>query len=160
MILCIDPGVNYFGWCFGKSPASAPMYGTMHGAFSLSEIELLPKDTRLVLVEMPRIYPKASGAPNRAARADPNDIVELARAVGVIQGTCQTLGIPIQLVAPRDWKGSKPKEVMTAQIKTRFNEVFKRPLKADSHATDAVGMWLNHFDLLNIKSYPRGLGKE
>lgn len=93
-ILAIDPGVHRHAWALiGK------------GLLDCGIGERFPRDINRVVIEMPRIYPKAR------SKVPPNDIVDLAYAAGVAVGgiIAGDPNVKVQVVTPREWKGTIPK---------------------------------------------------
>lgn len=95
-----------------------------------------------VVCEVPVVYPQQRGV-------DPNDLIALAVVVG---GTGAR-----ELVRPREWKGTVPKDAMTARIvalateRGEFARVTLPPQKTLAHNVwDAVG--IGYWQLGSLKS--------
>ena len=89
-VLAIDPGVHAHAWAlFGQ------------GLLDCGYGDRFPRDVDRLVIEMPRIYPRSR------SKGDPNDLVALAYAAGMVVGN---LGVKTQIVEPRTWKGTVPKE--------------------------------------------------
>lgn len=107
-------------------------------------------------IEFPRIYPAAS------QKGDQNDLLQLARVVGGIQEAALARGLVVELIYPRDWKGTLDADEMTLRIQGRLTpaEVARVHLptaKSLAHNVwDAVGIALHAVDRLQPrKVFPR-----
>lgn len=86
--------------------------------------------------------------------ARPGDIVNLARACGVILGVVQqkvNVGTPIYMPAPNKWKGSIPKAVFLERILERVGldrKNFGRTKDQQEHSIEATGLALYGLDKL------------
>jgi hypothetical protein len=94
------------------------------------------------VIEMPRWYP-------REHEIDINDILDLACLVGRLQGRLEEKGVDVELVYPRTWKGTVPKDihnkrVLAALSKEELAKLPKRPRAKDydHNMLDAVGIGL------------------
>jgi hypothetical protein len=135
-LLAIDPG-RQAGWALFKSRKLA-------GA-GVWQSNIVPKGKGLldlVVVEAPRWYP-------REHRIDVNDLLDLSIAVGKIEGMMEERGVPVEIVYPRTWKGSVPKEihnrrVLAALTPQELGLLPKRPRARDfdHNVIDAVGIGL------------------
>ena len=95
-----------------------------------------------VVVEMPVYYPQNN-------KADVNDLLRLAFAAGALSHVvaCKTA---VELVPPREWKGTVKKEVMNNRVFYRLCEIEQDvvtkscPTKVKRHnVLDAVGIGLH-----------------
>jgi hypothetical protein len=94
------------------------------------------------VIEMPRWYP-------REHEIDVNDLLDLACLVGRLQGRLEEKGVDVELVYPRTWKGTVPKDihnkrVLAALSKEELALLPKRPRAKDfdHNLLDAVGIGL------------------
>jgi hypothetical protein len=134
-VLGIDPGLNACGiaWCRGEvwnTLTVRPRATELHHILReiVAQVPAGPWD--LVVQERPQIYT------NRKAKGDPNDMIPLAMLVGAIVLAVQPA--PVLLPWPRQWKGTVPKDIHHARLRTRLPGI-----KACSKdAMDAVGLVL------------------
>lgn len=140
-ILAFDPG-NTTGWATfyaGKLfQARAEPY---EDVFAVPP-SAVPPD--VVLIEIPRVYP-------RGGKGDQNDLIDLAIRVGELRGLYRTRGLAVELVAPRTWKGTVPKDIHNLRVLARLsgNELSVLPRRSaraktlyDHNCLDAVGLGL------------------
>lgn len=95
----------------------------------------------VVFIEMPRWYPRD--------QKDVNDLLDLSVVVGEIKRFYEALGCIVELVWPRTWKGTAPKEITNARtvrslLPAELALLPKSPRakKYDHNMLDAVGMGL------------------
>jgi hypothetical protein len=129
--VAIDPGKHQCG-------VAKFIDGTLAVAYLIKPNELSlweSKYTRLV-VEIPRIYPIAR------QKGDQNDLIEVAFAAG----KCSAFFQEVKKLYPRDWKGTMPKEKMTARIESRLSPTELAQVLTKGalrhNALDAVGIGL------------------
>lgn len=96
----------------------------------------------LVIIENPRWYP-------REKKIDVNDLLDLAEMVGRLHQHYLQRLCKVELVWPRTWKGTRPKDVHHRQIMKvlGMKEVERMPKtprskKYDPNMLDAVGLGL------------------
>lgn len=101
---------------------------------------ILAQET-LVLVELPRWYPHD--------HKDVNDLLDLCVLVGEVKRFYEAQSCVVELVFPRTWKGTQPKDVCGRRVLASLTpeEVAllpKRPRAKDfdNNMTDAVGLGL------------------
>lgn len=94
-----------------------------------------------VIGEMPQRYPHDP--------VNPQDLITLAYRLGLVLGPLLMAGVPVELVMPRDWKGTIDKvrhhPRIVGKLRPAEREVYERarkPLgeKARGDMTDAVGL--------------------
>jgi Holliday junction resolvasome RuvABC endonuclease subunit len=78
------------------------------------------------------------GAKARMVSKEGN-IIKLSIMVGMIYRVCCELGIPVEFVPVRSWKGQLPKEVVARRIAEKLNVAIDL---YPSHSNDAVGIGL------------------
>jgi hypothetical protein len=106
-----------------------------------------PRVTQIVLIELPRWYP-------REHKIDVNDLLDLAVVVGEIRNQ-YLYCLEVELVFPRTWKGTVPKKIMSQRILDAFTseEVARLPRRPragkktdasayDDNILDAAGQGL------------------
>lgn len=96
----------------------------------------------LVVAEVPRWYPYKN-------KGDVNDLIDLAVGVGEVKGLFEDRGVIVDLVYPRTWKGTVPKEIHNERVLEALSEKEKKLLpkkprarKYDHNALDAAGIGL------------------
>lgn len=94
---------------------------------------------RAAVIEFPQVH---RDTPN------PNDIVKLAAACGAYTAILQSLGFSVSWVAPSDWKGTVPKDIMFRRIlaKVTSDEYTRIKKPKDHNVVDAVGIGLWHLN--------------
>ncbi len=155
-VFAIDPG-KCTGWAWfrsGELLAAGVLDGGSTSAlvFALGELEVGVLDRPFdLVVEIPQVYPREKW------KGDPNDLVQVAYMAGVVAGTVASTmsfdreDVPVQLVKPHQWKGSRPKKVCHESIMQRLS-VEERAVVEDLHLSasrrhnmlDAVGLGLWH----------------
>jgi hypothetical protein len=158
MVFAIDPGLRHCG--FAKFTDSGILVDArlvkssnneMRGppawlamADAVSAFIGDPSLTRLLVIEVPRIYPHS-----RDQKGDLNDLLELAGVVGAIAARARV----IQFVYPSEWKGQLPKKVMNERVlkaldvKTEGGALVHH----DHNTLDAVGIGLHYFGRIGKK---------
>ena len=115
-MISIDPGVNGCGVAVFRDD------GSLERAFYArpSRIELglffTEYSRGVVRIEFPRIYRAAS------QKGDQNDLMQLARVAGRLEAWAQDAGHTVELVYPRDWKGTLDGDAMVERIKERLTD--------------------------------------
>jgi hypothetical protein len=94
------------------------------------------------IIEAPRWYP-------REHRIDTNDLLDLSVLVGEIKGRFESFNALVELVYPRTWKGTVPKDIHNKRVLAALNSeelkvLPKRPRAkdVDHNLLDAVGIGL------------------
>jgi hypothetical protein len=100
------------------------------------------QNPRFAIIEAPRWYP-------REHRIDTNDLLDLSVLVGELKRHFAERGANVELVYPRTWKGTVPKDihnkrVLAALSKEELAVLPKRPRAKDydHNVLDAVGLGL------------------
>jgi hypothetical protein len=129
--IAIDPGKHQCG--LAKFEAGKLLVACM---IKPEELGLFDAEYTRLVIEIPRIYPVAR------QKGDQNDLIEVAFAAG----KCSAFFQEVKRLYPRDWKGTMPKEKMTARIESRltpteFAQVLTRGALRHN-ALDAVGIGL------------------
>lgn len=144
-LISIDPG-NKTGWAVfanrvlvragvdKKSDLFRATAPTIPGGIILAQ-------ETLVLVELPRWYPHD--------HKDVNDLLDLCVLVGEVKRFYESQSCAVELVFPRTWKGTQPKDVCGRRVLASLtpDEVAllpKRPRAKDhdNNMVDAVGLGL------------------
>jgi hypothetical protein len=96
-----------------------------------------------VWIESQVIYPHS--------KADPNDILTLAREAGRVAGSCAAAGATVRWVKPAEWKGQLPKDVCHRRVRALLTDEERAILTRDCrgmpaskrhNVLDAVGIGL------------------
>jgi len=141
-IVAFDPG-GCTGWAlFEGAELAEAGTGTRVGDCDLG-------GAIIAIIEKPLIYPIDS-------KGDPNDLITLAIRAGEIGGWTRCLGIEVQYVTPRQWKGTTPKDISHRRILGRLSNVEKQRLpklpKSKAHnMLDAVGIGLWWLEKGNLR---------
>jgi hypothetical protein len=140
-LIAIDPGVHRVGLALfdGEELTFANLLDVPNEGFGFPIP--FPRAPRVVL-EVPRIYPASR------QKGDPNDLLALARIVGRLQEHYLAAGADVELVEPRTWKGTLPKEAMTERIRGRLSaeeraRVAPVARSLEHNVLDAVGIGLH-----------------
>ena len=140
LLLTIDPG-QHWGWAWFDD-ASLYMAGVESVGKRVGDPPCPTVRGFKVLIEVPRWYPGKE-------KGDVNQLIDLAVQVGEFREFYRRQGGLVELVFPRTWKGTVPKEIMTARIlkqltPAELNHVPLRPrAKTPDHNTvDAIGLGL------------------
>lgn len=145
--LTIDPGLQGTGWAYFRGegmPADSGVIRPPKGddlphranaALSSLKRELGQKNIGHVVLEMPGLW---SGSAMSQAAAARGDLTSLAYLVGVLS-TVRPRAI-VRLVAPGEWKGQLPKDVVISRIR----RAWKYNGDIRDHEADAwgIGLWL------------------
>ena len=138
--LAIDPGIDT-GWALFQDVDH--LIGCGLGApwdvFTLSSVSV-----RSVVIEKPKVYMA------RNMKGDPNDLITLAVQVGEYKRWASAeMHAVVNVVIPREWKGTEPKEINNARTLAELSEAERVIVKkaAYSIATskqhnmlDAIGL--------------------
>ncbi len=151
--LSLDPGLRGIGmalWCAdalldaryiaSKAPRSERNLGALLSSLAESVRAEIPP-VRAVTLECPQVY--------RAGlqKGDPNDLIAISLVAGLVSGIVGAQ--EIKTLAPREWKGQVPKEIMQKRIVARLSEeelacVALPSAKGLAHNVwDAVGIGLS-----------------
>lgn len=102
------------------------------------------------VIESPVIYPGGR-------TADPNSIVKLARNAGEWAGLCASVGLRVEYVSPRDWKGTIDPDIVLKRVYEALNadekaivDAHKLPKSKRHNLIDAIG--------IGLKTIGRNLG--
>lgn len=143
----IDPGVHFCGIShFYQGKLEYAAYLPTDDMFSFI-CDQLPVAYRY-LIECPRIYPQAR------QKGDQNDLINLARVVGGLERWCEG---KVEIIYPREWKGTVDADVMVKRIQERLSPEEKAkavlPSAKSKHHNvwDAVGIGLHGVGRLKQK---------
>lgn len=106
MIHAIDPGKK-------KSAIAVFENGRLAGVMTSSVG--VPLQAKLCVIEKPRVY-------TQATEKDPNDLIDLAIAVGRLARDYERHSIPVRFVEPREWKGTVKKPQSHARIWAKLDD--------------------------------------
>lgn len=134
----IDPGVRLCG-------LAAWIDGKLHYARLDSCIAYWSSDWALA-IEKPQVYVQSK------LKGDPNDLIDLAIAVGKIS----TRFSEVVMYRPAQWKGQVPKDIMTERIKLKLSnrelDLVDLPAKSLQHNVwDAIGIGLHHLKVTGVR---------
>jgi len=162
VVFTVDPGIHHLGvavFCHGKlssaglveaSPTGGSRLLAASAALAASETSALCADPPAIcglsaasraVIELPEVYQL------RGQKGRQSDIRDLAVVAGAIGAVFDRLGVPVEFVEPKAWKGQIPKDVGVRQFKhiltgDETSRVLE-PRKALSHNVwDAVGIGL------------------
>lgn len=139
-LLAVDPGAKYLGWAVfsGDPPALALACCGFMSIADLPDCWWRPDE---LVVEVPQIYPQ------RAWKGDPNDLVNVALAAGIVIGRvrCKKVLTP----RPHQWKGNVPKAIhhkrviacLSVEERVVLNAAYI-PASKKHNCIDAVGLGL------------------
>jgi RNase H-fold protein (predicted Holliday junction resolvase) len=154
MLLSVDPGLRTCGvalWNEGilhsaklvrghKSEFDAPAWLTMADAVSAFTGD---ESVDTLVIELPQVYQRGGGK----TKGDPNDLIQLAAAVGAIttRMNCTTNIV----YRPAQWKHQLPKEVIEDRTKQILSDVELRRVDLPAitlrhNVWDAVAIGLYH----------------
>ncbi len=135
-LLALDPGART-GWALFHDLSG--WHVAAAGVFSPTDPCIVPvKTLDFVVIENPVIYPNS--------RARPADILKLARIVGRYEERfASRTRHPVQLVEPRQWKGTIDGDIMVARIEAAMTEADRITLAGyrggyRHNAVDAIGL--------------------
>lgn len=141
-LMAFDPG-KITGWASFEN-TSLSHAGVVKNATFAEPVEFWPVEDwpLVVVIEMPRWYPQER-------EIDVNDLLDLSRLVGRIEGFFAKEGSRIEIVYPRSWKGTVPKKIHNARVlaaltKEEIALLPRRPRAKDHdhNVLDAVGIGL------------------
>lgn len=144
ILFAFDPGARSIAWArFECARLVACGYVDAKTVDELQRaIEVTNVRGREAVIELPQVYQQ------RAWKGDPNDLIAVAVTVGRIAAEVGAGGL-VRLVRPHGWKGSTPKDVMTARIESKLLTEESKILhcanipRAKRHnAIDAIGLGL------------------
>jgi hypothetical protein len=153
-LLTIDPGFRYFAYAVFSDQVL--QHADLVRAHKVDEWEVWTRQPpdfseireavsqfewtqRVAVIEFPQVH---RDTPN------PNDIVKLASACGAYTAILQSLGFTVTWVAPSEWKGTVPKDIMFKRIlaKVTPDEYTRLKKPKDHNVVDAVGIGLWHLN--------------
>lgn len=160
-MVSLDPSLRGFGWAAWKAGElagcgviAAPDELRNLDAWLYLSYEVGSAAARLVggpveiVGEKPQVY--------RGSKADPDDLLQLAGALGAVAGHLRGVGLlaaETWTPTPRQWKGNRPKEVtsaaamraLTPEETLRLNDCLATVNEAARHnAMDAVALGLRY----------------
>jgi hypothetical protein len=97
----------------------------------------------VMVIEYPRVY-----APEKS-KGDPKSLIMLSLYVGATAARFADAGWTVRLVAPNEWKGSRPKNVdhlhsqkILSEAEWDLFEAFSFPITVEHNVLDAIGIGL------------------
>lgn len=147
----IDPGARYFGAAIGrenKLVAATVFRGhednvgpVLIEQFALWVFRQVGTGSREFIGELPKVYSAGQ------QKGDQNDLIRVAYSLGVVLSTGRAGVDSIQLVSPREWKGTVEGEAMITRILGRLSDEERKTIDVDrsadkEHAVDAAGLIL------------------
>lgn len=140
MIVAIDPGKHASGWAaFHGGELQLCGYTGSHKTV-VATLEPIFGTPELVIIEAPRVYDR------RRWKGDPNDLIDISIAGGILVGALRPEAIKI--IRPQDWKGQTPKDIQAERTLAKLTEAERLQLegvttKSKLHnVIDAVGIGL------------------
>lgn len=152
-LLSCDPGAKNCALAYWRHG------GLVHVGFSQTVGGFIFPGPELA-IEVPFIYPK--GPQGQKEGADPNDLIQVAYAAGVIAGLRQA--IKIETYLPRKWKGQVPKPIHHGRVWDTLNTYEHRRLPLETYDRIQTGInggpysWAGHnlLDAVGIGLYYLG----
>ena len=137
-LFALDPG-NNTGWAVFEDGSLLDAGVLPFGAVR-QELRIYSGDS--VLIEVPRHYPHRE-------KGDVNDLLDLSLRAGELKAWAEGKTQKVELVWPRTWKGTAPKEIHNQRV-LRALKAFElkllpkspRAKKFDHNCVDAVGLGL------------------
>lgn len=136
-LLTVDPGADAGLAWFEQ--------GRLRSCALASPALIDPAYVKRVVIECPRVYPKI--------KADPNDLIRLARRVGEVEAMFRHADI--RIVFPRDWKGTVPKDIFARRIIGRL-DACEREIYDDACQSIAAGKRHNVADAIGLGLFDLG----
>ena len=155
MIISIDPGVRTAGFALwdgaylhragllrsDRITIEPPWVTLYEESFRLTQFSPFTE----IVIERPQVYV-------RRGKGDPNDLIALALAAGLIVGTLlvEHPRAKVTEYLPATWKGQVPKKIMVERIKKGLTEGEHKRVNLPTAASlahnvwDAVGIGLYH----------------
>ena len=139
-LLAVDPGTNVTGWAVFRD-ARLVECGCWRadGLYEMLSKLLLVREnekfsSKRTIIERPQVYAQ------RKWRGDPNDLI----GVALVAGAVAALFPPVDFVLPHTWKGSAPKDVVSARTRAALTpDELKLVAGVKKHDVwDAVGLGL------------------
>lgn len=143
--MTVDPGANT-GWAFwtgtAKTPDHTGVFSTTGGAREARLVELFAKFEILVA----RLNPRGAiiegvefwgGSLTSTTAAKTGDLFQLAYTVGGYVEVLRRVGVPVQIIPARLWKGQLDKVAIHARIQMALRRDYRE------HEADAVAMGLS-----------------
>jgi len=148
-VLAIDPGRDT-GWAFLDDSGALLFCGLGTPPDSVGHP---------VIIERPQVYR------GRSSKGDPNDLITLAIQVGQYKERCERAQSKVELVLPRDWKGTVDPDVLCHRVVTSLSPserdcliriitpLARKPM-TDEHLT--AGKRHNVIDAVGLAKWSRG----
>ena len=110
-LVSIDPGKTALGWaCFNNQVLAHCGLIRSKSIFGMANVinntlgGLYPDD---VVIEIPQVYQQRMG------KGDPNDLIDVGIVAGMVTSVLGEFD-QIQMIRPRRWKGTRPKNICNA----------------------------------------------
>lgn len=156
-VLAIDPGAHATGYAYFTDDGVYPSTGRPQGpalercglirgktlielAFNTAAQVRLPPAPTKVILERPQAYQRRPGK----TKGDPNDLILIAIAGGVVLGTVMEhsdIITEVELVRPAEWKGQVPKEISHRRM---FANLTKAECAVATSAAATIPISLRH----------------
>ena len=142
VILAIDPGRNA-GWVSFDERGVALDCGLSHPP----NFDGIPPQARILIIERPH---------GGVGVASKRDIITLSRRMGTLIAVSRASSVLEW--EPSTWKGSVPKEIMTARILERWmtpadHETLARVKRQTHDVIDAFGIGIQYLRTIGVRNY-------
>ena len=149
-LLTVDPGLAHAGWAYGPSSNPVPSdHGVSHFICPTDRQRILCVKTIETLLNAfvpDRLVIEGvsfwSGSTRSTAMHGDGGAQQLSYAIGEVIAICRTVGIDIEDVDVRKWKGQLTPRALTAAIKRLIG------IQYSPHEREAVGIRLWYLGLL------------
>lgn len=108
MLLAIDPGIST-GWCLLSIGGIVDC-----GVGETWPLQCWGQVEYRAVIERPEVYARSK------SRADPNDLITLAIRVGRYSERLEAMGMMVEHVLPKVWKGTIDKKIHHARARTKL----------------------------------------
>ena len=139
MMVAIDPGKHASGWAvFIEGKLTSCGFTNDWRQVWCSYMRCPP--LKLAIIEAPRVYDR------RRWKGDPNDLIDISIAGGILVGALRPE--EIKIIRPQDWKGQTPKDIQAERTLAKLTEAERMQIegvttKSKLHnVIDAVGIGL------------------
>lgn len=142
----VDPGKSYYASAIWRDGVLFSAFRFQFVNYQIHKVGYLHGPRRLV-IEEPQVY---QGHKNYKG-ADSEDLLQVAKTVGMVIGNGATQWESVAVVKPAEWKGQVPKTVMQHRIESRLtarekdtleNMLDVHPKSKQHDIWDAVGIGL------------------
>lgn len=154
MFCSVDPGKHFHGCAlFEDGELVEAFYVPADGAWRRVLCVCPAECIELLLIEVPRIY---SLSKSKGGLKGQNDLIDLAFSAGQLAGRFEEAGIEVCKIAPSDWKGQTPKDVVERRVDRALSAEEKARIESTSRSRmhnviDGIGIGLDRLGRLHCK---------